>query len=227
MTPTLKRSSHRGAQGDSRAATCGRLRHALWLPLLLLAACGGGTRVKGGGFATPPQSAKGFPYSHLEGDVAIESSFNGKYKDAFGWNMLSKGVLPLQFKIGLRRTKDESLLIRMDPRDTGMRLYLADGTVLDVLSADEVAARTSSSKVKQRIETQALGVSLLSDWDESQPPAYVFFDLAGLKSPKLNGSQLSYLKGKDPVAVDLTNALLSFNLVVDNRTHPHYVGVGY
>lgn len=193
--------------------------------LFLTAACGGGANVKRGGLESPPANGQGYPRANLVGDVYMEVTYTPKHTELFDQDLLRKGVLPIEFKLGLRKTEDVSEHLRIDPSNTGLRLYLSDGTVLEALTPAEVKSKFGSDRLKKRIDRSALDLSILRDWTEDS--TFVFFDTRSLKDARIKNSTLTFVKNRQPVAVNLTNALLGFNLSVEERLRPIYAGIGY
>ena len=193
--------------------------------LLALTSCGGGSRVKGGEFGAPPVRSVTFPPHHLDGDVHVEASLSADRKRVFDWDPVDKDVLPVKLLIGLRQTRQESAHIRLDPDTMDLRLYLPDGTVLEAMHPDVVAEKASGRERKQRVKASALNMSLLSEWDTIvDDPSYVYFNLASLKDADVSGRLLTHGDDEE-VTVNLTKALLVFNLLIEARTKPFYVGI--
>ena len=199
------------------------------LALVALSACGGGPKVRET-YGPSPRSFDGFPAeswteaANGQAFVNVEASFVGNHKRMLGADLMKKDILPIRLTLGLRGTQMSNAQIRLDSDQMNMRMYLADGTVLVPASAEEVE-KAAGKKYRDKVIGHSLEAGVLQEYGiAKEKEEFIYFKLQ-LKDLQLRGTELSFGDGNQTKFVDLTNSLLAFNVMIENKLEAFSVGV--
>ena len=205
------------------------VKAALPLALLTLGACGGGPKVRAN-YGGPPRSFEGFPAeswteaANGQAFVNVEASYVANHKRMLGTDLTKKGILPIRVTLGLRGAHMSNAQIRLDSDQMDMRLYLSDGTVL-VPAALEVVEKAAGKSRREKVIAHSLEAGVLLEYGiAKEKEQFVFFKM-DLKDAVLKGSQLTFGHGEETRMVHLTNSLLAFNVMLENKLKPFSVGI--
>jgi hypothetical protein len=179
---------------------------------------------KGGSVGAPPASFAGFPQQAVAGGIVIaEAKLYTNYEAIFGSDLIDdEDVIPVSLKIGLKGQGQEISRVNLTSQGTDWRLYLQDGTALQSVPYEKVAA--GSKKVAERVTARALKLTLLGKWDDAKE-GFVFFKLAPPGDFSVKGANINHRDGDTLRQLDLARSLVSFTVRMENDDLPVFVGL--
>jgi hypothetical protein len=196
--------------------------------VLTLAACGGGSNVKSD-IGPPPTTFQGFPAESWKASetrqafVNVEAAYVTNHEDVLGVDLTEDGLLPIRLTLGLRGNEMTNAQIRLDSDQMDMRLYLPDGTVLVPVTTKRAVELAGSKGTA--VGERAIEAGVLPEYETARAnPRFAYFDLA-TKSYDFEGANYSFTSRGVSKTVDISKSLLAFNVMIENKLEPFYVGI--
>lgn len=195
----------------------------LLLPVLcaaVLAACNATSAT------SAPQGLDTRPFPRLaaqvaDGPVLVEARYYLDHKRTFGAELPREArVLPVALKLGLAPGGAGSA--RIDPDQSGARLYLPDGTVL--ASKFHAAVWTEFKSVNDLVAAHALQARVLPPWSGASE-AFVYFVLGEAGEVFVRRGELTIGAGDEARSFALADALIGFELELDGQVRTLFVGL--
>lgn len=173
----------------------------------------------------------GFPTNFADGDLLATARFKIDHasKSECRVDLISaRSVIPLWVTAGLKKGVSRSATTLITREHMDMRLYLPDGTAL--MPIDDLAGMVDSldSTPKQYVKGRLFHGAVLEAFsgDRDAPNnGYVFFALPPNDSISVNGRTVRHSAGDAIRTFDLSKALVSFNITVDDKPQLVMVGV--
>jgi len=187
-------------------------------------ACSSSGVGQGASVGAPPASFAGFPQQAVAGGIVIaEAKLYTNYESIFDDDLIDdEDVIPVALKIGLKGQGQEVQRVNLTSQGTDWRLYLQDGTALQSVPYEKVAA--GSKKISERVTSHALKLTLLGKWDDAKE-GFVFFKLAPPKDFAVKGGTIYHRDGDTLRQLDLARSLVSFTVRMETDDVPVFVGV--
>jgi hypothetical protein len=177
-----------------------------------------------GVLSQPPSDFSSFESLVYVGRVGAQARFYSDHEKIFGVDLIEKyGIVPVALQIWVTNAQDESGRARISPDDMGLRLYLQDGTALAAL--DYRALPVRDEEVLGHVASEALKAAPLLPHNESKE-RMVFFKIDNPGDYKWeNGPVARHEKDNMQYTIDLTKSLCAFNVTIDLKLQPVYVGL--
>ncbi len=181
--------------------------------------------------ATAPQPAAGprrsvaeyprFPAEVVQGPLVARASLYTDHERVFGVDLTrTEHVLPIALHIGFASGKSGSA--HFDPDAAALRLYLPDGTILTSVAARTIHA--ASRKVRERLAQHSYTAHALVD-ALTEREGCVYFAVEPTSELHFVGDLLLHKRGAVVHPLDLSRALVGFEVQVDGRPLAVQVGV--
>ena len=194
--------------------------------LLLLTGCGAPS-AEGVRYADPPPF-EGFPYSATgsleEGKIIVyaEAQLVVNAERELGEDLVEeRGVLPIKLSIQLKGEGQQTLPVSLDRDRWNMRLYLPDGQVLHPVPVDQVE-RGLKREARERIRRAHFEAILLGS---TASEGYLFFALQPRGELLVRGAGVIRDSGGIAKPMRIADSLLAFNVTVEDKVHPFYLGL--
>jgi hypothetical protein len=198
------------------------LSFALSLALSTLCACGS-DGPKGETLGRFGRDIEGFTSKTIDHDVYAEASYEPNYRAVFGYELLNKrNIIPVNLRVRLAPSFDGDDNIILTTEEMNLRLYLPDGTALAHVSAEDVANMVNRDDAAAKIRQLAFEGGLLNDNDYKQ--GYVYFSLQPENDFRIDRNRVDHGRNGVVRQLDLAGSLLAFNLTVDDKSRPFFVG---
>lgn len=196
----------------------------LFAPLLfvgLLAACSS-SGPKGDAIAVNPSGFEGFPAQTLESIVYAQARFYPDHERKLGVDLIDEeDIIPVALTVRLRGEDQDKAQIFLSAEQMGLALYLPDGTVLSPVDVEKVVDPLRDRDA-DRIRERSFQPGLLGP--ESQE-GFVFFRLAPRGDFGVRGEKIDHVENGVSRPMILTGSLLTFNVTIEDRLEPFYVGL--
>ena len=195
----------------------------LFLTLLALAACqGSGSRGAGSASAVVRiERFPSFPAEAVADDVVVEARFYRDHATLLGVDLAKvSGVVPIALRVGL--ALDARSKVRFAPEEAGLKLVLADGTVLASVPVSTIS--THSKRGTSRATRAAAEAAWLVEWNRAADE-FVYFALEPEGELHVRGVEVAHKTGDIVRTLDLDRSLVAFDVEIDGERAPVRVGV--
>ncbi|MCE9594204.1 MAG: hypothetical protein K8S98_08420 [Planctomycetes bacterium] len=171
--------------------------------------------------ATP--ATQGFPSQKLDGLIFAAARWDAQHDEVFGLDLVrAADVLPIAVTACLRGDGQDRARAWLNPERMAPELFLADGTALAALTADEVTARVPE-RYGARLKKLALGTGLMTAHADE---GWLFFELAPRGAFDVGERTIAHTSGERTSELDLRASLVAFQVTLDGREQSVCVGVG-
>ena len=200
--------------------TCPCFAASLCLAVSLTACASGGGKA---GEIRAPSRFTGFPPQAFEGIVFTEARFYLNHDESHGDDLIEdEGVVPVALKIGLRGEGQNVAQVRISPEDMEFSLYLPDGTPLHGVDYQKV--KPDRDDTRDAVVQEALKGTLLEAWERTHE-GFVYFRLPEGVEYSARDHSVTLKNGDVLRSLDLTKALCTFKVTLNNQLVPFHVGV--
>lgn len=154
-----------------------------------------------------PKSLEGFPIQTTEGQIYATASL-GDPERHFGVDLVDEArAVPILLKAHKNEDAENRGVVELFPRQMNLRLFLADGTVLERVQMDELDFEPDDAELRQLNRRRFRGGPLKAEDLEG----YVFFQLPPENLMEVEGSIAQMRTSRPVMSIDLRKSVLAFD----------------